>query len=1164
MKWFLEEPLQSIYIYAEPDGVYIRSEKYDLSTNIRFYSEALTLLGQSLPTLIPQILEQGYAETVGQSIRIPYDRYVSLEDVDIHAFEELTPWAPFFIELSSGGTLGLADFKYQVRFFYGNNKVSLERQGCFVKYYNSFYRLDRQAYALITEVDRFRNLSSEEKSSTESLISFAAIRGLAEGVGAQIDQFIENNKVLIPPRIGIDLVEEANDKISFVPYIEGVSRDELRKVFLRSEDVSNLYLDDGKGGRVRLIFNADQEEVLKRMTKVRHLSGHEKTKVLRDPQGIFDGVAGSVDLDLGDFGPRVKGIGDFPFIAQPVIQRSNTGIFEPHDDGLTPGKSRLDAGIKCRYADGTEETVLFKSADELISFNHQVQKAYKEGSGNVNLDGKLLIVDHDFACGVSELANRIIHKSPPKNLKIQEERKYLLIYENDEALEYKETYVLDKFESSEYLHPTALKKDIPLKAHQRKGIKWLQNNYLSKRHGCLLADDMGLGKTLQILIFIAWLIEKNKLSPDDSVNPEAAPWNPVLIITPVMLLENETWIQDIKKFFKNDGAIFRPWYVLHKQALKEMRIDGISGQETKIQRAILDLEKLRQYRVIFTNYETIVNYQFSFACMKSAWTVVVSDEAQAHKTPKTKISHALKSMAPCFRIACTGTPVETRLLDIWNIMDYLQPGELLGSANAFSKAFEQPLNDEPEKMKEILDSLRSKLHLGKPTAFVLRREKSIELEGLPKKYEHKIECLLSDEQRDRHIEYINRAHEGGEGNHPFALIQGLMNLYQHPALIPRYAPFDSGDLNGMLVRCPKLSTFLEILRKVKRSREKALVFTRSLDMQQLLAASIFETFGQSVDIINGATARNETLTSANTRKAMLNRFRENTDINFIILSPDVAGIGLNLVEANHVIHYGRWWNPAKESQATDRTYRIGQERDVHVYYLIAKDPQGKFKSFDEKLDTLVERRRQMASDFLAPMPGEQDLQNELYKDIFSEAVPHHGGEVKSLTLDEVRALPWDRFEALVALIENKKGRNVILTPRTGDMGIDVVSIEGNIVRLIQCKHRRHSGETEMDLIAETINAFDNYRMRYFSGKNCQLRPVLATNGQIAGAVLEQCKYRDIEPIASQELQESLKSYTCTIPDIEFMEASRLESMVQFSHTINEYSALHFTYPQKGE
>ncbi len=97
----------------------------------------------------------------------------------------------------------------------------------------------------------------------------------------------------------------------------------------------------------------------------------------------------------------------------------------------------------------------------------------------------------------------------------------------------------------------------------------------------------------------------------------------------------------------------------------------MSGQEVVVQRPLIDLERLKKYRVILTNYETIVNYQFSFASMKSDWTLVVTDEAQNQKTPKTKISHALKSLSPRFRIACTGTPVETRLLDVWNILDYI-------------------------------------------------------------------------------------------------------------------------------------------------------------------------------------------------------------------------------------------------------------------------------------------------------------------------------------------------------------------------------------------------------------------------------------------------------------------------------------------------------------
>src|SRR5439155_6389099 len=137
-------------------------------------------------------------------------------------------------------------------------------------------------------------------------------------------------------------------------------------------------------------------------------------------------------------------------------------------------------------------------------------------------------------------------------------------------------------------------------------------------------------------------------------------------------------------------------------------------------------------------------------------------------------------------------------------------------------------------------------------------------------------------------------------------------------------------------------------------------------------------FGKHVDIINGATGRRGDRRSGHqTRRAIVQRFREHAGFHVIVLSPEVAGIGLTLVEANHVIHYGRWWNPAKESQATDRVYRIGQMRDVHVYYPIATDPEGAFETFDEKLHALNERRRQLAQDFLAPVPGEDALGREL-------------------------------------------------------------------------------------------------------------------------------------------------------------------------------------------
>ena len=1149
MSWILSEPIESVSIIAESGGLLIQCNFVNLEIESNKLSEfkPITPLGCQLPSLIPRLLEQGYAEPRDQSIIIPYDSFVSLSDEYASAFDDLVPWSPFYIELSSSGTLGRDDFKYQIKYFLGANHIAApQRIGCFVSYLDTIYRLDTQTFTLIENIQRYRELPVDMKNSPESLIHFATIKGLADGVGAQIDQYIRSNKVMIPPVLGVDLIEEHNGRISFAPYIEGVPRESLSRVFLQSENVIDLFADDGEGGRVRIVFTPDQKEALQRIARVRHLGGTDKTKVLRNPQAVFEGLASAVDLDLCDFGPRVKGIGNFPFVSQPVIQRSDSGIFDDPDSEYGGQAARLQAGINCRYQDGTEETFFFESKDELIQFNHEVQAAYTSGNSVIQFRDRSIVVDQDFARGVSELSNRLTSLSPSKAEQNNENKKYLLIYENDDQVEYEERWAITHIPPSLLSLPKSLNDGFSLKPHQVEGLNWLQRNFLLEgKRGCILADDMGLGKTLQILTFIAWLIERGELTPENSNNPnDVAPWNPILIVTPVMLLENETWIQDMKRFFKNEGSIFLPWHILHGQGLKAMRTVGTTGQEIAMQKPMLDLQRLRQNRIILTNYETIVNYQFSFASMKSDWTLVVTDEAQAQKTPKTKISHALKSLAPRFRIACTGTPVETRLLDVWNIMDYIQPGGVLGSATEFSREYEQPLHDNPQGMQQVLEKLRTKLNFNKPTAFIKRREKTDTLTGLPKKIEHKVYCELSPLQRELHSDYMRRAQEGGEGNHPFALIQGLMKLYQHPALIPKYAYSPSDTLSKTIEVCPKIDKLLEILEKIKKAGEKALIFTRSVDMQQLLAFTIYEAFGQRVDIVNGAADRNETVTSSKTRKAMISRFRSEDCLNFIILSPEVAGIGITLVEANHVIHYGRWWNPAKESQATDRAYRIGQEREVNVYYLIAKDPQDLFKTFDEKLDALIDKRKQMARDFLAPIPGEQELQSELYKEIFNGESLGASPHVTALKPDDVRALPWDRFESLIAVLEQKKGGRVVLTPQSGDMGIDVIAFQGNQVRLIQCKHKRYGDEIDSGVVAETLNALDTYRARIFANKPFTLKPVIATNGRIPNLVMGRLIEHDIDVINDTILSELLAQHLPTIPDIEFMEASRISSLTQ--------------------
>src|SRR6266853_3296616 len=222
-------------------------------------------------------------------------------------------------------------------------------------------------------------------------------------------------------------------------------------------------------------------------------------------------------------------------------------------------------------------------------------------------------------------------------------------------------------------------------------------------------------------------------------------------------------------------------------------------------------------------------------------------------------------------------------------------------------------------------------------------------------------------------------------------------------------------------------------------------------MQDLLKRVIEFEFGMDVDILNGqVTRQGSTKGLKNTRKDLVSRFRNSRGFNAIVLSPEVAGVGLTLIEANHVIHYGRWWNPAKEAQATDRVYRIGQTKDVHVYYPIAKDPKGLFDTFDEKLDALIQRRRQLAQDFLAPIPEEEALKHELFADLC--AVPDGvtaSPPAQPLSPEDVRRLSPEHFEALVAALEERDGTRVLLTPHTGDGGIDVIAVQPQAIRLIQ-------------------------------------------------------------------------------------------------------------------
>ena len=941
-------------------------------------------------------------------------------------------------------------------------------------------------------------------------------------------KYIGAERVLLPSKLGVDIIAEDGGRISFVPKVEGVPQEGLTRAFFASDDIESVYaVDDDSGGRIRVIFDETQQEVLRRIQRVRHLGGKSKAEVMRDPAVLFDGVSGAVEFA---FGPRVIGVGDFPFTVRPYLD-ARTGIL----DGSSSGPSepyQPEYGIECQYPDGSSERIKFSARDDLLKFRNEVAGAQSRGIGTVDLNGKTILLTPQLGPALEELLEvQNNSKRHRKENDVNNPGKYVLIYTNEAQLEYQ--LECDSIEPRGHGPSFPATFNAKAKPHQEVGYQWLRTNYERSRSGCLLADDMGLGKTLQVLLFIASLIESRAIAGNKD-NADLPPWNPILIVAPVILIENATWQMDMQSFFSEEGSIFEPLLVLHGSTIKRFRSPSIQGREVGIGQAALMLDELRKYKIILTNYETVVNYQHSFA--RIPWSVVVTDEAQEYKTPSTKVSHAMKALTARFRIACTGTPVETRLFDIWNLFDFLQPGPLLGSATDFREKYEPSVHD------CNLPKLKERLKLGAPDAHLLRRNKADVLD-LPPKYEHYLESKLSQAQVDWHIDLLDRRSGNKPESHPFSILHNLMKVSQHPALVPRFEPTTPTEA---IRNCPKLESVVQCLQEIRLKREKALIFARSIDMQQLLALTLEHVFKFPVHIVNGATGKDVRHGVGNSRRAIVDAFRKSIGFNVLILSPDVAGIGLTIVEANHVIHYGRWWNPAKESQATDRVYRIGQRKPVHVYYPVSKHPEGTFPSFDEKLDALLSNRKKLAADFLAPMPDEEDLQSELLRSlgVSGESLPPQ----QLITVEDLSKMTWDRFESLVALIEEKYGRKVWLSPKSGDGGIDVVAQFGSEIRLIQCKHSQWAHEIDNEVLAELISSSDAFRASlHVTGYT--IKPVLITNTAVPRKVVKYGLDRDVEVIAITSFDSYLSRLQCSRAEIEGLEQRRYPSIARLKHDL---------------
>lgn len=446
-----------------------------------------------------------------------------------------------------------------------------------------------------------------------------------------------------------------------------------------------------------------------------------------------------------------------------------------------------------------------------------------------------------------------------------------------------------------------------LRTYQKIGYKWLRTLEQYKMGG-ILADDMGLGKTIQLLAVILSYVQKNK----GNVKPS-------IIICPSSLALN--WYNEIQKFTSTLKALV------------------ISGDYLERKRKI---EEIGKYQVIITSYDSLKrdidlykNYCFKY---------VVADEAQYIKNNNTKNSKAIKTINAETKFALTGTPIENSLSELWSIFDFIMPGYLY-KYKKFKELYETPIIK--EQNEDVMNKLKKQIE-----PFVLRRTKGEVLTELPDKTVTILNNEMSEEQYNIYMSYMAQARKeimsqidiNGFEKSQIKILSLLMRLRQiccHPKLFLREYEGESSKLN----QC------IEIIQDAVLGGHKILLFSSYTSMFEIIEEKL-KNIGVKYLKLTGQTKVGE-------RIELVDKFNTNENIKVFLISLKAGGTGLNLTGADMVIHYDPWWNLSAENQATDRTYRIGQKRNVQVYKLITKN------SIEEKIYELQQKKAKLIDNMLS-------------------------------------------------------------------------------------------------------------------------------------------------------------------------------------------------------
>ncbi|HKI84153.1 MAG TPA: SNF2-related protein [Candidatus Krumholzibacteria bacterium] len=1001
---------------------------------------------------------------------------------------------PFTLELSASQRLTAPNSHIDYRYWHpdGFPIGSLERRGSLVTSSEDTFVLSEPVHLLVSGIDEFN--AHPPESMPERLAAWGRLKELVPQ-DARLDDHLKSTRVAVASTFTLqpflndqgeadfspvpgwtqaaDL--EAGEDEQFEEILPEARQEEFERRFVQFRSARTEY---PVGTGWFLVWSPDTLRALEVVRELKEASLEKRVDFLRRPRAYLQEALPDLDEKVleslfydEDYSERVEGVGIWEPRILPWVKKSGEAWLPDADLGLRIG-----------------DTYVRVAPEDVASLREEVARAKEEGRGTVDYRGYAIPATDAALDGLEALVVEIppeLDGPKPHNPDERPDRVVLLVKGNFEEVSY---------QSGSRPHhghvgilPAAVDPELPL-PHQLDAVRWLQDHWAQGSPGALLADDMGLGKTLAALIFMVWVREQ--FSP--------ARKRPIVTVAPTGLLSN--WIAESEKHL--DSGALGTQFVARGAVLRALKTSS-SGTELQAGVPLLDIRRLAECDWVLTSYETWRDYQHSFG--KIQWSVAVYDEVQKVKNPAAAVTDAAKATKAEFSLALTGTPVETRLADLWCVVDLVQPGQL-GSLKEFSKAYEKP----PTSVEETITPLRDML-LGEPPAIMKRRLKEDHLTGLPERETHCYRVTMPPGQADAYADAVGRARTSTGKGAVLKALQEMRSVSLHPGFEP------GSDDETFIRRSARLMKTFEILDRVAEANQKALVFLEVRDLQGILVEMIQRRYQLSARplIINGAV-------SGQKRLERVEEFQGRDGFDVMLLSPRAGGVGLTLTEANHVIHLNRWWNPAVEDQCNDRVYRIGQERKVQIHLPLAVHPEYGDHSFDILLDGLLERRRRLSRTVLAPPAATSEELEQLLTEttsVSTTAAPHDGPvEGSSINVDDLDTMEPLEFERWVLEQLSAAGYQVEKTPRTHDKGCDGIARAGHghesRTLAVQCKHTQTTSLCGEDAVHEILTAIPYYQLPE------ETVAVVVTNaGGFSVAAKNLARERNVKLVARDELGE---------------------------------------------